>query len=234
MKKEFAMTGNVQAFLSGMEVVATPVKGRVGMGLVFGEPGTGKTEMAQKYAADNDHPYIRATDIMSRRSLLSRIVAELGEQPEYKADDLFNQAVDMLIDHPRTLIVDEVDYLCRGGMVEVLRDLNDITNAPVVMVGMHQLDQKLKRFRHLYDRFSAVVRFRPFDPDDIASIAEQICEAKISPDGIKFIHERGHGKFRRTILWFSRAEQLAKRNNLEEITALHLASVRNGGRGGRP
>jgi DNA transposition AAA+ family ATPase len=230
MKKEFAITRNVRQFLAGMEVVETPVKGRIGMGLVFGEPGTGKTETAQKYAADNDCPYIRATDIMSRRALLARIVAELGEQPAYKADDLFGQAVDMLIDQPRTLIVDEVDYLCRGGMVEVLRDLNDITNAPVVMVGMHQLDQKLKRFRHLYDRFSAVVRFRPFDPDDIASIAEQICEAKISPDGIKFIHERGHGKFRRTILWFSRAEQLARRNSLDEVTAQHLAAVRNGGR----
>lgn len=230
MKKEFAITRNVQEFMRGMDVVATPVKGRIGMGLVFGEPGTGKTEMAQKYAADNDFPYIRATDIMSRRSLLSRIVAELGEQPAFKADDLFNQAVDMLIDHPRTLIVDEVDYLCRGGMVEVLRDINDITNAPVVMVGMHQLDQKLKRFKHLYDRFSTVVRFRTFELADITSLAEQICEVKISADGLKFIHDRGHGKFRRTIIWFARAEQLARRNNLDEVTAKHLESARNGGR----
>jgi hypothetical protein len=228
MKKEFAITRNVQAFLSGMEVVATPVKGRIGMALVFGEPGTGKTEMAQRYAADNDFPYIRATDIMSRRTLLSRIVAELGEQPKFTADDLFNQAVDMLLDHPRTMIVDEVDYLCRGGMVEVLRDLNDITNVPIVMVGMHQLDQKLKRFRHLYDRFSAVVRFRAFEAADIGGIAEQICECRISDDGIKYIHERGHGKFRRTILWFSRAEALARRNNLEVVTAEHLAAARGG------
>lgn len=230
MKNVFAITRNVQEFMRGMDAVAAPVKGRVGMGLVFGEPGTGKTEMAQKYAKDNDFPYIRATDIMSRRSLLSRIVAELGEQPEYKADDLFNQAVDMLIDHPRALIVDEVDYLCRGGMVEVLRDLNDITNAPIVMLGMHQLDQKLKRFKHLYDRFSAVVRFRTFELADIASLAEQICEVKIAPDGVKFIHERGHGKFRRTIIWFSRAEALAKRNSLEAVTAKHLESAKNGGR----
>jgi len=228
MKQEFAITRNVREFLAGMEVVATPIKGRIGMGLVYGDPGTGKTEIAQRYAADNDHPYIRATDIMSRRSLLSRIVAELGEQPKYTADDLFNQAIDMLLDHPRTLIVDEVDYLCRGGMVEVLRDVNDITNTPVVMVGMHQLDQKLKRFRHLYDRFSAVVRFRTFEVEDIASLAEQICECKIDAGGLKFIHERGHGKFRRTIVWFSRAEKMAKKNGIEVITAEHLDAVRNG------
>lgn len=229
MRRVFATTNNVQRFLAGMEVIQEPVKGRVGMGLVFGEPGTGKTEMAQKYAADNDCPYVRATDIMSRRSLLSCIVAELGEAPGFRSDDLFNQAVEILIDTPRTLIVDEVDYLVRGGMVEVLRDLNDITNAPIVLVGMHQVDKKLKRFRHLFDRFSAVVRFRPFDVDDIAGLVKQICEIPISEEGVRFIHERGSGKFRRTMVWFSRAERIAKLNKLERIELEHLQSCRNGG-----
>jgi hypothetical protein len=114
-------------------------------------------------------------------------------------------------------------------MVEVLRDLNDITNTPVVLVGMHQVDQKLKRYRHLWDRFSDVIRFRTFDVDDIASLAEQICEAQISPEGIRFIHERGYGKFRRTMVWFSRAERIAKMNKLDVVDASHLMAVRNGG-----
>ena len=230
MKRTFARTKNVERFLAGMEAVEAPVKGRVGMGLVFGEPGTGKTETAQKYAADQDYPYIRATDIMSRRGLLSAIVAELGEAPAFRSDDLFNQAVEQLIDRPRTLIVDEVDYLIRGGMVEVLRDINDVTNAPVILVGMHHVDKKLKRFRHLWDRFSAVVRFRTFDEQDIATLATQICETVISPEGIKFIHDRGYGKFRRTMVWFARAERLARLNKLEVVELEHLQAVKNGGR----
>lgn len=229
MKRVFATTENVQRFLTGMEAVEAHVKGRVGMGLVYGDPGTGKTEMAQKYAADNDYPYIRATDIMSRRSLLSKIVAELGEAPAFRSDDLFNQAIEILIDRPRTMIVDEIDYLVRGGMVEVLRDINDITNTPIVLVGMHTVDKKLKRFRHLFDRFSAVVRFETFGVDDIASLAEQICEVKLSAGAIKYIHERGYGKFRGTMLWFSRAEALARNNRLEEVQAEHLRTMQNGG-----
>lgn len=219
----------MQRFLAGMETVEADIKGRVGMGLVFGEPGTGKTEMAQKYAIDNDYPYIRATDIMSRRSLLSKIATELGEEPAFRSDDLFNQIVSLLLEHPRTMIIDEVDYLVRGGMVEVLRDINDVTNIPVVLVGMHQVDKKLKRFRHLWDRFSAVVRFKTFGLEDIASLAAQICEVPISEDGIRFIHERGHGKFRRTMVWFSRAEDLARRNDLQTVDIRHLQAVRNGG-----
>ncbi|HHL33130.1 MAG TPA: ATP-binding protein [Desulfobulbaceae bacterium] len=229
MRKTFATTKNVTRFLAGMAAIEEPIKGRVGMGLVFGEPGTGKTEMCQRYAADNGYPYIRATDIMSRRSLLSVIVGELGEAPTFRSDDLFNQAVDILIDRPQTIIVDEIDYLCRGGMVEVLRDINDITNSPVVLVGMHMVDKKLKRFRHLWDRFSAVVRFHTFDLEDISGLAEQICEVAISPEGIRFIHERGFGKFRRTMVWFSRAERLAKSNGLDLVELEHLHACRNGG-----
>ncbi len=229
MRTTFATTKNVTRFLAGMAAIEEPVKGRVGMGLVFGEPGTGKTEMCQRYAADNNYPYVRATDIMSRRSLLSRIVAELGEAPAFRSDDLFNQAVDILLDRPQTLIVDEIDYLCRGGMVEVLRDLNDITNCAVVLVGMHMVDKKLKRFRHLWDRFSAVIRFATFDLEDISSLAEQICEVPITPEGIRFIHERGFGKFRRTMVWFARAERLARSNGLDTVDVEHLVACRNGG-----
>lgn len=229
MKRTFAITKNVERFTAGIEAIETPIKGRVGMGLLFGEPGTGKTEMTQKYAADNDYPYIRATDIMSRRSLLARIVGELGEAPAFRADELFNQAVEQLLDRPRTLIIDEVDYLCRGGMVEVLRDLNDITNVPILLVGMHQVDKKLKRFRHLWDRFSAVIRFRTFDLADVEKLAKQICEVDITPEGIKFIHDRGFGKFRRTMVWFARAERIARVNKLEQVELEHLQAARNGG-----
>ena len=76
--------------------------------------------------------------------------------------------------------------------------------------------------------FSAVVRFRTFEAEDIATLAEQICEVPISPEGIKFIHERGSGKFRRTMVWFSRAETLAKRNKLAEITLEHLKTLTQG------
>lgn len=229
MKKCFAMTKNVQAFLGGMEAVDAKNAGKIGMVLVEGDPGTGKTECAQWYAAQNDIPYIRATDIMTRRSLLVAIVGELGEAPHGRTDALFNQVLDQLLERPRPLIVDEVDYLVKDGMVEVLRDINDMTNCPVIMLGMHQISKKLQRFRHLYDRFSAVVRFHTFDETDIAQLAEQICEAKIDPTGIKFIQERGQGKFRRSMVWFQRAERLARNNSLELVTAQHLRTQADGG-----
>lgn len=230
MKKVFATTKNVARFYAGMEAVENTAQGRVGMVLLEGDPGTGKTEVAQKYAADTEPCiYVRATDIMTRRSLLSAIVGELGEAPAFRSDDLFAQILDQLLERPRTIIVDEVDYLVKDGMVEVLRDINDMTNCPVVMVGMHMISKKLQRFRHLYDRFTSVIRFSLFDKEDIKAIAGQICETPISETGLQFILERGQGKFRRTMVWFARAERLAKQNDLSEVGVEHLRQIKGGG-----
>ena len=222
MKEVFATTRNVQRFMAGIEAVRTPIRGRIGMMLAFGPPGTGKTETGMWYAARNDVPYIRAKDITSRRSLLSNIVAELGEAPSFRSDALFDQAVEQLIERPRPLLIDEVDYLLRGGIVEILRDLNDITNVPVVLMGMEHADKKLKRFRHLYDRISAVVRFELFDQEEIKNLAAQICETALSDDAVAYIHKQSKGKLRLTTTWMARAEKMARLNNLETVEAAHL------------
>ena len=229
MKNVFATTKNVTRFYAGMEAVENPVQGNIGMVLLEGDPGTGKTEIAQKYAADNESSiYVRATDIMTRRSLLSAIVGELGQAPYYRTDELFAQILEQLLERPRTIIVDEVDYLVKDGMVEVLRDINDMTNCPVVMVGMHMISKKLQRFRHLYDRFTSVIRFKLFDLADLKIICKQICEIEIDDAGLQFILERGQGKFRRTMVWFARAERLANTNSLEKIGIEHLRKLKGG------
>ena len=224
MKEKFAITKNVHRFLSGVELAQTPIKGRVGNMLAFGPPGTGKTDVGQWYAAQNDVPYIRAKDITSRRSLLANIVAELGVAGAFRSDELFSQIVEQLIERPRPIIIDEVDYLLRGGAVEILRDINDMTNTPVIMMGMENADKSLRRYRHLYDRFSAIVKFELFSAAEIATLAAEICTVALDEDAVAFIAQSGQGKLRLTTTWFARAEQLAKRNSLSTVSGSHLRS----------
>ena len=222
MKDVFAITKNVQRFMAGIEAVRTPIRGRIGLMLAFGPPGTGKTETGMWYAAEKNIPYIRGKKIASSRSLLSNIVAELGEAPEFRSDALFDQAVEQLLENPRPMLIDEVDYLVRGGMVEILRDLNDITNAPIVLMGMEHADKKLKRFRHLYDRISAVVKFDLFSKEEIGNLATQICEVNLSGSAISYIHKQSQGKLRLTTTWLARAEKIARLNKLDQVEGVHL------------
>lgn len=222
MREDFAITKNVRRFIAGVDVVNTPIKGRIGNMLAFGPPGTGKTDVGLWYSNQHDVPYIRAKDISSRRSLLANIVAELGEAASFRTDDLFNQIVEQLIERPRPIIIDEVDYLVRGGAVEVLRDINDMTNTPIIMMGMEHADKLLKRFRHLYDRFTTVVKFELFDKIEIAALAESICAVPLSDCAVEYIERSGQGKLRITTTWFARAEQLGRRNGLDIVTSEHL------------
>lgn len=54
--------------------------------------------------------------------------------------------------HPKTIIVDEIDYLIEKHTVETLRDLHDKIDCPIVLVGMGAADKKLARYPHLTDR----------------------------------------------------------------------------------
>lgn len=193
-----------------------------GMALIFSDPGLGKTRTSLWWAAQNDGVYIRTKKLMSGRWLLEEIVAELGEQPEYRVSELFRQCQRMLLERPRTIFVDEVDYLTYDArVIETLRDIHDMTDAPIVFIGMGMADKKLMRYRHLYDRFSEIVKFHDLKEQDVKTIVEQMCEVKLTQDAIQHVYSIAN-RFRRVVVQMYKAEAIARANNLKEVTAADL------------
>ncbi|MEJ5227220.1 AAA family ATPase [Thermodesulfovibrio sp.] len=223
MKKAFARTSNVEAFVAAMDRLHKRQEGIPGMALVYGEPGLGKTRTALWWCVqDGGGVFIRTKKLMTGRWLLEEIVAELGEAPMNRTSDLFRQAVNQLLEKPRTIFVDEADYLAHDArVIETLRDLHDTTGTPFVFIGMDNAEKKLMRFKHLYDRFSEIVRFNPLSEKDIRSIANQLCEVEISDEAIAFIHANAT-RFRRVMVWLYKAEAIAKANGLKKVELIHL------------
>jgi hypothetical protein len=137
MKKIFVKTNNVKKFITMMNNLQTRAEGVPGMGLVYGEPGLGKTYAIMWWAMQNDAIFVRCTNNMSSRWLLEELIEELGEIPYSKYSDIFNQVIAQLIKQPRIIIVDEIDYLTVDSRaVETLRDIHDKTDVPVVLIGI--------------------------------------------------------------------------------------------------
>src|SRR5574344_249434 len=137
MKKVFVKTENVKRLITLMNNLQNRAEGVPGMGLVYGEPGLGKTHAVVWWAAQNDAIFVRCTNMMSARWLLEEIVEELGEMPYSKFSDIFNQVISQLIQEPRIIIVDEIDYLTVDTKaIETLRDIHDKTDVPILLVGM--------------------------------------------------------------------------------------------------
>jgi DNA transposition AAA+ family ATPase len=217
MKAKFVRTKNVKNFITTITNLQNRAEGVPGMALVYGEPGLGKTQSALWWAANNDGILISAKQSMSVRWLLEDIVKELGETPFFRSSDLFEQIVMELIKRPRVLIVDEIDYLATDKCaVEMLRDIHDRTHNPIVLIGMSMADKKLKRYKHLYDRFSEILHFESFSIDDVKFLISELSEIKIADEVIQNIYQTKN-RFRQIVKLINKAETIAKANDLSEV-----------------
>lgn len=218
MKKIFVKTNNVKNFIGLVENLNSKPKNIPKMGLVYGEPGLGKSQTALWLACKYDGVYLRASNLMTGRWLLEELVKELDEIPRYLTSDNFNLVVKKLKQKPQLIIIDEIDYLMNNyKTIETLRDIHDETDCPVIFVGMGLAHRKLERYKHLFDRFSEIIKFETFGVNDIAQIINQLSEVKYTPDSIEYIHKK-YNRFRQIVQLINQLEILAKENNFEEIT----------------
>ncbi len=217
MNRIFVKTINVKNFIGLVENLLNKPKNIPKMGLIYGEPGLGKSQTALWLACKYDAIYLRTTNLMTGRWLLEEIAKEMDEIPRYLTSDNFNLIVQKLKQKPQLIIIDEIDYLMNNlKTIEILRDIHDETDCPIIFVGMGLAYKKLERYKHLFDRFSEIVKFETFGVNDISQIINQLAEIKFTADSIEYIHKK-YNRFRQIVQLINQLEIVAKENNLQEI-----------------
>ena len=217
MKKTFIKTQNVKNFIGLVENLINKPKNIPKMGLVYGEPGLGKSQTALWLACKYDGIYLRASNLMTGRWLLEEMVKELDETPRFLSSDNYNLVVKKLKQNPQIIFIDEIDYLmnnCKS--IETLRDIHDETGCSIIFIGMGLAHRKLERYTHLYDRFSEVLKFETFGVNDLSQIINQLSEIPFTPDAIEYIHSK-FNRFRQIVQLINQMENFSKDNNLTEI-----------------
>ena len=218
MNKIFVKTQNVKNFIGLVENLINKPKNIPKMGLVYGEPGLGKSQTALWLACKYDGIYLRATNLMTGRWLLEELVKELNQIPRYLTSDNFNLVVKKLKQNPQVIFIDEIDYLMNNyKTIETLRDIHDETDCSIIFIGMGLIHRKLERYKHLYDRFSEILKFETFGANDIGQIINQLSETQFTPDAVEYIHKK-YNRFRQIVQLINQMENFAKDNNLTEIT----------------
>ena len=218
MNRIFVKTTNVKNFIGLVENLTNKPKNIPKMGLVYGEPGLGKSQTALWLACKYDAIYLRATNLMTGRWLLEEIAKDMDEIPRYLTSDNFNLIVQKLKQKPQLIIVDEIDYLMNNlKTIEILRDIHDETDCPIIFVGMGLAHKKLERYKHLFDRFSEIVKFETFEVNDLSQIVSQLSEVTFTPDAVEYIHSK-FNRFRQIVQLINKMGTFAKDNNLTEIT----------------
>ena len=218
MNKIFVKTTNVKNFIGLVENLINKPKNIPKMGLIYGEPGLGKSQTALWLACKYDGIYLRASNLITGRWLLEEIVKELDEIPRFLSSDNYNLVVKKLKQNPQIIFIDEIDYLMNNyKSIETLRDIHDETGCPIIFIGMGLAHRKLERYKHLYDRFSEILKFESFRVNDLSQIIGQLSELPFTPDSIEYIHTK-YNRFRQIVQLINQMETFAKDNNLTEIT----------------
>lgn len=218
MNRIFVKTTNVKNFIGLVENLLNKPKNIPKMGLIYGEPGLGKSQTALWLACKYDGIYLRASNLMTGRWLLEEVVKELDEIPRFLTSDNFNIVVKKLKKNPQIIFIDEIDYLMNNyKTIETLRDIHDKTECPIVFVGMSLVHKKLERYKHLYDRFSEIVKFKSFGVTDLKQIFDGLSEIPFTTESIEYIHPK-YNRFRQIVQLINQLEIYARDNGITEYT----------------
>ena len=146
------------------------------------------------------------------------MVKELDEIPRFLTSDNFNIVVKKLKQSPQVIFIDEIDYLMNNyKTIETLRDIHDETGSPIIFIGMGLAHRKLERYKHLYDRFSEIVKFESFGVADLKQIFDGLSEIPFTTESIEYIHPK-YNRFRQIVQLINQLEIYAKDNGITEYT----------------
>jgi len=195
-----------------------------GMVVFYGPSGFGKS-MAACYAMNKYNAvYIECKSTWTRKAILTAIARELGVVPAATMYGLTDQISGALVLSGRPLIIDEVDYIVDRQAVEIIRDLHEGSQAPILLIGEEKLPVKLKKWERFHGRILDFVQAQAADFNDAAILARFYCKkVAISEDLLASVTDVARGSARRICvnLAYIEEETLTRGRREVDLAAWH-------------
>lgn len=224
MKKGFVQTENFKRLKEAEKLVARRGAREAGLVIVRGVYGIGKSELTERWAADSGYVFVRAKETWTKRALLDELadkmgLAKHGRNQEVQARIIGKMAVDMV-----PLIVDEADFLVRStaSLLEVLRDITDLTGTMCFLVGMEHFPLKVARYPHIASRVAKVVEFETLSAADVRATVVAKAEVKIEDCLIDEIRNQAKGRMRLVLNAIANIEVWADANGWKTVKEADL------------
>jgi len=225
MKKGFVQTENFKRLKEAEKLVARRGAREAGLVIVRGVYGIGKSELTERWAADSNYVFVRAKETWTRRALLDELadkmgLSKIGRNQEVQARIIAKMAVDMV-----PLIVDEADFLVRStaSLLEVLRDITDLTGTMCFLVGMEYFPTKVAKYPHIASCVARVVEFETLSLADVKATVTVKAEVGMDDDVVALIHQQARGRMRLVLNAIATIEQWAEANSWNKVTAKLIA-----------
>jgi len=209
-------------------LITRPKMEMVGLGLIYGKPGLGKTTYARRVAFSRGYLYLRLEATTTPKSFANELLTSLyrrfglGEYVPYgTANGLYKQCLSILEDHENTIIViDEIDYAFRyPQLLGAIRDIVDETLSIVILIGMQNAKDRLAQINEYYfDRCNAFYEFKPVTKQDISLILNSMLDVQIDNDLAEYVHFNSTGNLRLAMKLMHMIEDRARKQSLSKVS----------------
>ena len=184
---------------------------------ITGSAGRGKSEFAKHHATNGDAIYIPPMNIRTPTMVLREITFELCKARPGHSETCLNLIGDELAKKRRLVIIDEADLLSIS-ILEMLRNMNERYNCPIVLIGEDNLRSKIANRRRISSRIRRNVEFLPITQADIVLFFRKALDINISPQVAACIHQYSKGDWRPVLTTAISIERATKASGLDEIS----------------
>lgn len=199
MREVIIETEALLRFDDAVDAVVQADKALSGFVLAYGQAGRGKSVAADRYHYTRGGAYVRVWQGWSQTSFLQRLLFEVRgknmDMPRHTGNRCKEMIVQLLEDNRRPIFVDEADRL-HVDRIEDLRDIHEMTGAPVVLIGEEGIFGLLSERRRIWSRVAHEVEFGAISPAEVAMYAMQAAGLEIDGQLCAEITKRAEGDFR--------------------------------------
>lgn len=215
-----APIANVRLCMSALKRIMERDEHLPGFAVMHGPAGFGKS-MAATFAANSLRAYyIECRSSWTKKAILVAILREMGIEPARHIYEMTEQVSEQLLLSGRPLIVDEFDHIVEKKSVEIIRDIYEGSQAPILLLGEERLPAKLERWERFHGRILEFVPAQPVCLEDAETLRQLYSPTvAIRPDLIKKLVALSQGSVRRLCVNLSRVRRYAESEGLQSIDA---------------
>jgi len=199
MRETIIETEAMSRFDNAVDEVTGAGRALSGFVLAYGQAGRGKSVAADRYHYQRGGAYVRVWQNWSQTSFLQRLLFEVRgkntDMPRHTGNRCKELIVQLLQDERKPLFIDEADRL-RIDRIEDLRDIHEMTGAPVILIGEEGIFGLLSERRRIWSRIAYEVEFGPISPAEVALYAMQAAGLEVPLQLASEIAQKTEGDFR--------------------------------------
>jgi len=225
MKKQFVKTENYERFRTGITAVENRGAAEASLMLVTAEAGFGKSTTVDHWAIQSGAAYVRAKEGWTPSWFKRELAENLKLDTRGRPADVFARIAGYIGGNQIPIVVDEVEHCLENNaaVLEAVRDLSDLTEVLVILVGMDQVQARIARHRQISSRIARVVEFQPASINDVVLTCKQLAEVDIADDLVTEIHRASGGRMRDIMNAIATVENTAKRNGATQVALADMA-----------